>query len=87
MPEEALIKIATKDEDSDEMRATLEEALELSFLTSGPHGVSILVQRENPALPVSDECSNLGRNRGANRGMARPEVLLQPKIFDFRGRE
>jgi len=41
MPEKDVIAIATKDEDSDEMRASLDEALELSFLSSGPHGVYI----------------------------------------------
>jgi len=39
MPEEDLIAIAAKDEDSDEMWAHLDDALELSFLRSGPHGV------------------------------------------------
>jgi hypothetical protein len=39
MPEEDVITIATKDEDSDEMRAKLDAALELPFLSSGPHGV------------------------------------------------
>jgi len=41
IPEEDVIALATKDEDGDEMRAALDAALELSFLTSGPHGVSI----------------------------------------------
>jgi len=41
MPEEAVIAITTKDEDSDEMRANLDEALELSFISSGPRGVFI----------------------------------------------
>jgi hypothetical protein len=41
MPEEDVIAIATKDEDSDEMRAKLDAALELPFLSSGPHGVYI----------------------------------------------
>lgn len=41
MPEKDVIAIATKDEDSDEMRANLDAALELPFLSSGPHGVYI----------------------------------------------
>ena len=41
IPEEDLIAIAAKDEDSDEMRAYLNDALELSFLHPGPHGVYI----------------------------------------------
>lgn len=41
MPEEDVIAIATKDEDNDEMRANLDAALELPFLSSGPHGVYI----------------------------------------------
>lgn len=41
MPEEDVIAIATKDEDSDEMQAKLDEALGLSFLSSGPHGIYI----------------------------------------------
>jgi len=41
IPEEDVIALATKDEDRDEMRATLDAALELSFLSSGPHGVYI----------------------------------------------
>jgi hypothetical protein len=41
MLEEDVIAIATKAEDSDEMRAKLDEALELTFLSSGPHGVYI----------------------------------------------
>ena len=36
IPEEDVIALATKDEDGDEMRAALDAALELSFLTSGP---------------------------------------------------
>ena len=41
MPEEDVIEIAAKNEDSDEMRASLREALELSFIKSGPQGVYI----------------------------------------------
>lgn len=41
MPEKAVIDLAAKDEDSDEMRAYLDEALDLSFVSSGPHGVHI----------------------------------------------
>jgi len=41
MPEEDLIAITAKDEDTDEMRSNLDVALELSFLRSGPHGVFI----------------------------------------------
>lgn len=37
MPEQAVIVIAAKDEDRDEMRAHLDEALDLSFISSGPH--------------------------------------------------
>ena len=36
-----MIAIAAKDEDSDEMRAYLNGALELAFLHSGPHGIFI----------------------------------------------
>jgi len=41
IPEEDLIAIVAKDEDSDDMRAYLNDALELSFLRSGPHGIFI----------------------------------------------
>ena len=41
MPEQAVIDIAAKDEDRDEMRAHLNEALALSFISSGPHGIYI----------------------------------------------
>ena len=41
MPEEDLIAIVAKNEDSDEMIANLNNALQLSFLRSGPHGVCI----------------------------------------------
>jgi len=36
IPEEDVIALATKDEDGDEMRAALDTALELSFLSAGP---------------------------------------------------
>jgi hypothetical protein len=41
MPEEDLIAITATDEDNDEMRAHLEAALKLPFLSSGPHGIYI----------------------------------------------
>ena len=41
MPEQAVIDIAAKDEDRDEMRAHLNEAADLSFISSGPHGIYI----------------------------------------------
>lgn len=41
MPETDVIAMATKHEDRDEMRAYLDDALELSFISAGPHGVSI----------------------------------------------
>ncbi|PHQ41869.1 hypothetical protein Z052_12485 [Halorubrum sp. C191] len=41
IPEEDVIALATKDEDGDEMRAALDAALELSFLSVGPHAVYI----------------------------------------------
>ena len=41
IPEGDVIALVTKEEDSDEMRATLDAALELSFLSAGPQGVYI----------------------------------------------
>jgi hypothetical protein len=41
MPEEAVIDIVIKDEDRDEMRSSLNEALRLPFVSSGPQGVYI----------------------------------------------
>jgi len=41
MPEHAIIDLAAKSEDRDEMRAYLTEALDLSFIKAGPHGVYI----------------------------------------------
>lgn len=41
IPEEDVIALTIKDEDHDEMKSKLTEALELSFLRSGPHGVYI----------------------------------------------
>jgi hypothetical protein len=41
MPERDIIDMATKEEDRDEMREQLDDALDLAFLKSGPHGVYI----------------------------------------------
>jgi len=41
MPERDIIDIATKNEDYDEMREQLDDALDLPFLKTGPHGVYI----------------------------------------------
>jgi len=41
MPEDALVDLARKDEDRDEMRMHLSDALELQFVSAGPHGVYI----------------------------------------------
>lgn len=41
IPEQAVIDLAAKDEDHDEMCGFLNEALTLSFIKSGPHGVYI----------------------------------------------
>lgn len=41
MPAEDVIDIAAKDEDRDEMRTHLSEALDLSFISSDAHGVYI----------------------------------------------
>lgn len=51
IPEEDVIALATKDEDGDEMRAALDAALELSFLTSGPHGVTFQTAKQNTRKP------------------------------------
>jgi len=41
MPEDVLVHAATKREDYDEMRRHLQDAIELPFVASGPHGVYI----------------------------------------------
>jgi hypothetical protein len=41
MPEDVLVDTAAKDEDHDEMREYLKDALDLSFVTSDSHGVYI----------------------------------------------
>ena len=41
MDDETLVRLATTDEDHDEMREQLGEVLELSFVSRGPDGVYI----------------------------------------------
>ena len=41
MPEKAIVDLVIKDEDREEIQAALDDALALSFISAGPHGISI----------------------------------------------